>query len=102
VTKPTLPNKISITWIVLTPFLVLIGWVHQGAFFLVLLTRFAITGGWLLWPERVTPEAPFFLSMLGRPAVGVVVSHNKMAISQIDFLTTKINSAGALKDTPGD
>jgi phosphatidylglycerophosphate synthase len=31
----------------------------------VLLTVFSIAGGWLLWPERVTPEAPFFLSMLG-------------------------------------
>jgi CDP-diacylglycerol--glycerol-3-phosphate 3-phosphatidyltransferase len=31
----------------------------------VLLTVFAITGGWLLWPERVNPEAAFFFSMLG-------------------------------------
>jgi CDP-diacylglycerol--glycerol-3-phosphate 3-phosphatidyltransferase len=31
----------------------------------VLLTVFSITGGWLLWPERVEPEAPFFFSMLG-------------------------------------
>lgn len=31
----------------------------------VLLTIFSITGGWLLWPERVEPEAVFFFSMLG-------------------------------------
>jgi len=30
----------------------------------VLLTIFSIAGGWILWPERVTPEAMFFLSML--------------------------------------
>jgi phosphatidylglycerophosphate synthase len=104
----TLPNKISITRIVLTPFLVWIGWVHQEELFLVLLalllisdfldgflarrlhqetrlgaqldtvgdllmTVFSVAGGWLLWPERVTPEAPFFLSMLGLLALSGLV-----------------------------
>jgi phosphatidylglycerophosphate synthase len=99
-TKTTLPNQISIARIVLTPFLILIGWTHQPVFFLVmlalllisdffdgflarrlhqesrlgtqldtagdvLLTIFSIAGGWLLWPERVNPETPFFFSMLG-------------------------------------
>lgn len=99
-TKTTLPNQISIVRIVLTPFLIWIGWMHQELFFLillalllisdfvdgflarrlhqetrlgsqldtagdVLLTIFSITGGWLLWPERVEPEAVFFFSMLG-------------------------------------
>lgn len=98
--KQTLPNQISIARIILTPFLIPIGWAHQAVLFLVLLalllisdfldgflarrlhqetrlgaqldtagdvllTVFSITGGWLLWPERVNPEAPFFLSMLG-------------------------------------
>lgn len=96
----TIPNIISMTRIIVTPFLILIGWAHQAAVFLVLLalllisdffdgclarrlhqetrlgaqldtvgdvllTIFSITGGWLLWPERVEPEAPFFFSMLG-------------------------------------
>jgi phosphatidylglycerophosphate synthase len=99
-TKTTLPNKISMARIALTPFLIWIGWTHQAVLFLVLLalllisdfvdgflarrlhqetrlgtqldtagdlllTIFSITGGWLLWPERVNPEAPFFFSMLG-------------------------------------
>jgi len=98
--KTTLPNIISMARIVLTPFLIWIGWTHQSTLFIVLLalllisdffdgylarrlhqesrlgtqldtagdmllTIFSITGGWLLWPERVEPEAPFFLSMLG-------------------------------------
>lgn len=98
--KATIPNQISMARIVLTPFLVLIGWTHQAALFLVLLalllisdfldgflarrlhqetrlgaqldtagdvllTLFAIAGGWLLWPERVAAEAFFFFSVLG-------------------------------------
>ena len=99
-TGTTLPNKISIARIVLTPLLIPIGWARWDILFLVLLaallisdfldgflarrlhqetrlgsqldtagdvllTMFSIAGGWILWPERVTPEAPFFLSMLG-------------------------------------
>ena len=99
-TKTTLPNKISIARIVLTPLLIPIGLARWELLFLVLLalllisdfldgflarrlhqetrlgsqldtagdvllTIFSIAGGWLLWPERVEPEAVFFFSMLG-------------------------------------
>ncbi len=96
----TIPNLISMARIVLTPLLLLIGWMHQAVLFLVLLalllisdffdgflarrlhqetrlgsqldtagdvllTLFAIAGGWLLWPERVAAEGFFFFSVLG-------------------------------------
>jgi len=107
-TKTTLPNKISMARIVLTPLLIPIGWAYWDIPFLVLLalllisdffdgflarrlhqetrlgsqldtagdvllTIFSIAGGWLLWPERVTPEAPFFLLMLGLLALSGLV-----------------------------
>ncbi len=41
--KTTLPNIISMTRIVLTPFLIWIGWTHQSTLFLVLLALLLIS-----------------------------------------------------------
>jgi CDP-diacylglycerol--glycerol-3-phosphate 3-phosphatidyltransferase len=98
--KRTLPNLISLTRIVFTPLLLVVGWSGWSTCFLVLFalllfsdfldgllartldhqTRLgaqldtagdvllmicSMIGGWLLWPERILAEAPFFLTVLG-------------------------------------